>query len=165
MLSVRAKTALAFIDDFETLDVPTMISRRTSDCIHSFLPSSMAKSRGLLPKDNAAFTAHINRLREVMPTFPVTPKEVMEDENKNLVIVHATSQAHFYEELKDDGIPAEEWEYQGEYIFMVTTDESGEKIRKIEEFVDSLGSMRLLGLMKRARENKEKAAKSTFIAP
>lgn len=100
-----------------------------------------------------------------MPTFPVTPKEVMEDENKNLVIVHATSQAHFYEELKDDGIPAEEWEYQGEYIFMVTTDESGEKIRKIEEFVDSLGSMRLLGLMKRARENKEKAAKSTFIAP
>ena len=155
MASVRCKTALALISDFETLDVATMISRRTSDCTHTFLPSSM----GIPPKSNAAFAEHITRLREVMPKFPVTPKEVWEDVQKNTVIVHATSQAHFHEELKDDGIPAEEWQYQGTYMFIITTDESGEKIKKIQEFLDSRGSMRLLGLIKRARENREKAGK------
>jgi hypothetical protein len=46
-------------------------------------------------------------------------------------------------------------------MFIITTDETGEKIKKIQEFLDSRGSMRLLGLIKRARENREKAGKKT----
>ena len=152
MPSARYKTAMAFIGDFETLDVTTMLSRRTKDCMHTFLPSSMA----LPPKDNAAFGEHISRLREVMPKFPVIAKEVMEDERKNVAIVHAVSQAYFYDAVKDDGIPPDDWTYQGEYIFVLTMTEAGDKVEKVVEFVDSKGTERLLGLIKRARANKEK---------
>ncbi len=153
MPSARYKTAMAFIGDFETLDVPTMLSRRTTDCIHTFLPSSIAPP----PKDNTAFGEHIRRLREVMPKFPVTAKEVMEDEEKNVAIIHATSQAHFHDSVKDDGILPDDWKYQGEYIFMLTMTEAGDKVKKVVEFLDSKGTERLLGLVKRARANKEKA--------
>jgi hypothetical protein len=56
-----------------------------------------------------------------MQKSPVTAKEVMKDGAKNVVIVHATSQAHFHEE----------WMYRGEYIFMLTMNESGDKIHKV----------------------------------
>jgi hypothetical protein len=87
-----------------------------------------------------------------MPTFPVTPKEVMEDEQKNMVIIHATSQASFHEELKDDEIPAEEWTYCGEYIFMLSMTEDEDKVKRVVEFVDSKGSERLLGLIKKGKK-------------
>ncbi|MCJ1432762.1 hypothetical protein MMC27_002119 [Xylographa pallens] len=144
---------MAFIGDFETLDVPTMISRRTNDCMHTFLPASIAPP----PKDNTAFSEHINRLREIMPKFPVITKDVMEDEEKNMAIVHAISQAHFYESVKDEGIPPNDWNYQGEYIFMLTMTDAGDKVKKVVEFVDSKGTERLLGLITRARANKEKS--------
>lgn len=153
MSSRRYDTAMAFHGDFATLDVATMLSRRTDNCIHTFLPESIAPPA----KDNVAFGEHISRLRDIMQKFPVTAKEVMEDGAKNMVIVHATSQAHFHEEFKDDGISSEEWVYRGEYIFMLTMNESGDKIKKVVEFVDSKGTERLLGLMKRARSNMQKA--------
>jgi hypothetical protein len=153
MPSARYKTAMDFIGDFETLDVPTMLSRRTKDCIHTFLPSSIAPP----PKDNTAFGEHIRRLREIMPKFPVAAKEVMEDEEKNTAIIHAISQVYSYDSVKDEGIPPDDWKYQGEYIFTLTMTEAGDKVKKVVEFVDSKGSERLLGLIKRARANKEKA--------
>jgi len=153
MSSARYKTAMAFIGDFETLNVPTMLSRRTNDCVHTFLPSSIAPP----PKDNIAFGEHVSRLREIMPKFPVTAKEVMEDEEKNVAIIHAVSQAYFYDSVKDEGISSDDWKYQGEYIFVLTMTEAGDKVKKVVEFVDSKGTERLLGLIKRARANKEKA--------
>jgi len=153
MPSARYKTAMAFIGDFETLDVPTMLSRRTNECVHTFLPSSIA----MPPKDNTAFGEHVSRIREIMPKFPVTAKEVMEDEGKNTVIIHAVSQAYFHDSVKDEGIPSDDWRYQGEYIFMLTMTEAGDKVNKVVEFVDSKGTQTVLGLIKRARANKEKA--------
>ena len=153
MPSRRYDTAMAFIGDFATLDVATMLSRRTDDCTQTFLPASIAPPA----KDNVAFGEHISRLRDVMQKFPVTAKEVMEDEAKNMVIVHATSQAHFHEEFKDDEISSEEWMYRGEYIFMLTMNESGDKVRKVVEFLDSKGTERLFGLVKRARSNMQNA--------
>ena len=92
-----------------------------------------------------------------MLKFPVTAREVMEDELKNMVIVRASSEAHFHDELKDDGIPADDWTYHGEYIFILSMNESGDKINEIVEFLDSKGTERALALVKRARGNKEKA--------
>ncbi|MCJ1419313.1 hypothetical protein MMC32_005667 [Xylographa parallela] len=82
---------MAFIGDFETLDVPTILSRRTDDCNHTFLPESIAPP----PKGNTAFSEHINRLREIMKKFPVIKRDVMDDKEKNTAIIHAISQAHF----------------------------------------------------------------------
>lgn len=92
-----------------------------------------------------------------MPKFPVTATEVWEDEAKNVAIVHATSEAYFHDSLKDEGIPADEWRYQGTYMFVLSMNEARDKVRKVVEFVDSKGTERLLGLVKRARTNKEKA--------
>jgi hypothetical protein len=59
--------------------------------------------------------------------------------------------------VKDDGIEEKEWVYEGEYIFIFSMDESGEKIVRTVEFLDSKGTAEKLGvLMKRANENREK---------
>ena len=94
-----------------------------------------------------------------MPKFPVTAKEVMEDEEKNAAIVHAGSHAYFYDSVKDEEIPPDDWKYQGEYIFILTMTEGGDKVKRVVEFVDSKGTERLLGLIKRARANKEKGGR------
>lgn len=152
MPSTRYQTAVEFIEDFENLSPSTMLARRTPDCTHIFLPSSIAPP----PKDNAAFEAHISRLHDIIKSFPVTAKEIMEDGDQNKVVVWATSQAQFYDEVKDRGLSDEEWAYKGTYIFILTMNESGDKIQKVVEFVDSKGTERLMGLMTRARANKEK---------
>lgn len=152
MPSQRHATAMAFIGDFATLDVPTMLSRRTPDCIHTFSPASL----GMPPKDNTQFGDHVTRLKGVLSSFPVTPTTVFEDEAQNAVIVHATSQAKFHDKVKDDGLTDEQWTFRGEYVFMLTMDESGEKIRSLTEFLDSKGTENVFGLMKRAMENLEK---------
>ena len=100
MPSQRHATAMAFIGDFATLDVPTMLSRRTPDCIHTFSPASL----GMPPKDNTQFGDHVTRLRGVLSSFPVTPTTVFEDEAQNAVIVHATSQTIFHDKVKDDSL-------------------------------------------------------------
>ena len=43
------------------------------------------------------------------------------------------------------------WEYTGEYIFILDVDGEG-RISRVVEFLDSLATTRLFGLMGRARE-------------
>ena len=89
-----------------------------------------------------------------MTGFPVTAKEYTESESCNQVTVWATSKAIFRDDVKDD---EEEWEYEGEYVFMFWMDGSGERIERTVEFLDSLGTReRLMKLMRRAEENRER---------
>ena len=126
MPSARYTTAMAIIGDFENLDVPTMLFRHTNDCIHTFLPLSIARP----PKDNTAFGEHITRLRGIMPKFPVIAEDVMEDAEKNMTIVHVVSHTHFYDSVIDQAILVKDWEYQCEYIFRPTMTEAGDKIEE-----------------------------------
>jgi hypothetical protein len=50
----------------------------------------------------------------------------------------------------------EEWLYVGEYVFFFSMDESGEKIERIVEFLDSKAAVQGRALVARARENLEK---------
>ncbi|KAF2229207.1 hypothetical protein EV356DRAFT_496367 [Viridothelium virens] len=109
------------------------------------------------PLDKRGMLDHIGRTRNVMSGFPVTAKEYIESEASNQVIVWATSQTIFRDDVKDDGISQQEWVYQGEYVFMLTMDETGEKITRTIEFLDSKATDRgLRPLMKRANENRDK---------
>lgn len=155
MPSTRYDTALRFVGAFESLSLSSLLACRTPDCAHIFLPSSLF----VRPLDNTAFEAHISRLHGIIKTFPVTAKEIMEDEQQNRVIVWATSQPIFHDELKDEGLTEEEWTYKGEYMFILSMNESGDKVERVVEFVDSKGSERFLGLIQRARTNKEKRDK------
>ncbi|OCL04240.1 hypothetical protein AOQ84DRAFT_442220 [Glonium stellatum] len=151
MTSTRRNTAVAFFDTFKTLSVQDAISIRTPTCRHIFTPASISPPP---PLDNAQFAAHISRLKEIIASFPVTTKEISEDQEKNQVIIWATAQAEFHTELKDAGISDEEWAYKGEYVFILTMDETGQKIDRVVEFLDSKATERLRELMARARANK-----------
>lgn len=56
----------------------------------------------------------------------------------------------------------EQWGYVGEFIFMLTMDESGEKITKIVEFVDSKATdNKIWPLAQRAIANLQKLQASS----
>lgn len=79
------------------------------------------------------------------------------------VVVWCTGSPQWREELKDYELFSEDqWGYVGEFIFMLTMDEKGEKITKIVEFVDSKGTdHKLWPLAERAMENLQNLQKSS----
>ncbi len=158
MASPRIQTAKIFLEAFADLSESRHLSVRSEDCTHIFAPASLNPPP---PKDNATFAAHLVGLREVMAGFPVTPKEMIDSANENTVTVWATSEAMFHEELKDDGLSAAEWAYRGEYIFILAMDPSGRRIQRIVEFLDSKGTERILGLVARAKENRQRLGSKT----
>lgn len=46
--------------------------------------------------------------------------------------------------MKDDEISQTEWVYKGEYIFLLAMDETGKKIIRIIEFLDSKATVNKL---------------------
>lgn len=75
-----------------------------------------------------------------------------------MVIVWATGRPQFRDELKDyEEFSKEQWNYVGEFVFMLTMDETGEKIVKVNEFIDSKGTdLKLWPLAVRAMTNLQK---------
>jgi uncharacterized radical SAM superfamily Fe-S cluster-containing enzyme len=62
------------------------------------------------------------------------------------------------------GEEVERWRYKGEYMFMLWMDESGEKVVRVVEFLDSKGTADvLMPLMRRARENRAEMLKHESI--
>ena len=112
---------------------------------------------GMSPKSNAEFEAHIKGLREIIKSFPVTPKEVIESESDNSVVVWATSRPYFYPEFMDGD--DKDWDYQGEYIFVLSFEQTGERIERVLEFLDSAATQRMRGLVARAKKRKEEDEK------
>ncbi|KMW68000.1 hypothetical protein BDDG_12507 [Blastomyces dermatitidis ATCC 18188] len=80
---------------------------------------------------------HVAQLHAVMSSFPLTVKEYIESDSSNQVTVWASSRAMFRDEGKDDGVSEAEWAYGGEYVFLLWMDETGEKLIKSVEFLDS----------------------------
>ncbi|KAL4940222.1 hypothetical protein BDV06DRAFT_224276 [Aspergillus oleicola] len=146
-------TAQEFISYFATFDKTILESIIAESYYHEFRPLSLNPPG---PFDRAGFLGHVGGLSGVMTAFPVYADEYIESADGKTVIVRATSKTQFREEVKDEGLKAEEWEYGGEYVFFFEMDESGSKIVKCIEFLDSHASVKLLGLVKRAKENLEK---------
>ncbi|KAF2257163.1 hypothetical protein BU26DRAFT_513866 [Trematosphaeria pertusa] len=153
MSSKRLETAKKYISMFATLDTTLLSSVLADSAAHTFAPASLGMSRE--PLDKSTFVHHISSLREIMTGFPVYAKQYIESESSNSVVVWATSKTQFREDVKDEG-EGVDWDYEGEYVFMFWMDESGEKIVRTVEFLDSLKTEGLRGVMKRARANREK---------
>ena len=153
MVSKRLETATRYINHFATLDIEVLDSVLAEHYSHEFAPASL---HPLGPFDKQGKLQHITRLRSIMTGFPVTAKEYIESESSNRVTVWATSQTKFRDDVKDDGISQQQWVYEGEYIFIFTMDETGEKIVRTIEFLDSKKTTdELYALTKRARENRD----------
>ncbi|KAL5001059.1 hypothetical protein BDV10DRAFT_161295 [Aspergillus recurvatus] len=153
MPSQRLLTAQKFISYFTSLDNAILESLLADSYHHQFAPAALNPPG---PFGKTGFLAHLSGLKDVMDAFPVFGKEYIESENNNQVVVWATSKTQFRDEAKGDGISEEEWEFGGEYVFMFTMDESGEKVVRCVEFLDSLATKRLLELVTRAKGNLEK---------
>lgn len=156
MVSKRLETAKKYIANFATLDTQAMASILAENYIHQFAPASINPPG---PFDKQGLLEQHRGLAKVMTGFPMTAKEYYESESGNQVTVWATSQALFRDELKDydDGISPEDWVYHGEYVFLLSMDETGEKLIRGIEFLDSKQTVdKLLPLMERANKNREK---------
>ncbi|KAL4734525.1 hypothetical protein BDV11DRAFT_54250 [Aspergillus similis] len=153
MPSQRLLTAQKFISYFATLENAILEPLLAESYHHQFAPAALNPPG---PFDRAGFLAHLGGLKDIMSGFPVFAKEYIESQSANQVVVWATSKTQFREEVKDDGVSENEREFGGEYVFMFTMDESGEKVVRCVEFLDSLATKRLLELVARARANLEK---------
>jgi hypothetical protein len=148
--------ATSFLAGFTNLSAQEHIALRAPTCIHLFAPASMDPPP---PKSNEDFANHVNNnLRPLLQRFVVTPNEIHVNEAGRQVTIWATRKPEFKPEAMANG-PKEEWDYTGEYIFILDADKDG-KIVRILEFLDSLATTRLRGLMVRAKENMGLAGKA-----
>jgi hypothetical protein len=152
MPSQRLVTAQKFISYFASFDNAILEPLLADHYHHQFAPATLNPPG---PFDKNGFLAHLDGLRDVMCAFPVFPREYIESQDSNQVVVWATSKTQFWDEVKDDGISEDEWEFGGEYVFMFTMDESGEKVVRCVEFLDSLATKSLFELVARAKRNLE----------
>lgn len=127
------------------------MSLRSPTCLHYYAPTASTGPRP--PLDNTNFEANMSRFKGIVSAFPMTVKEVIEDEAQNQVIVWVTGGAVWTDTAKDPGLSEEEWEYQGEWLFIFSMDESGEKMDRVVEFVDTKATEKLRTLMARALGN------------
>ncbi|KAJ0419264.1 hypothetical protein BJY00DRAFT_314095 [Aspergillus carlsbadensis] len=150
--SKRLLTAQKLISYFASLDQTILEPLLAPNLYHEFRPGSLEVPRGL---DKTSFLGFCNNFGSIMTGFPFTAKEYTESEASNQVVVWATSKAQFREEVKDyEGMEASDWEFEGEYVLILTMDESGERIERYIEFMDSKAAVeKLLGLMGRAQQN------------
>ncbi|KIW13462.1 hypothetical protein PV08_08650 [Exophiala spinifera] len=140
-------TAERYISAFKTLDADLFASLQSpKEYKHTFGPASVNPPP---PQDGARFAQHIRDLQGIMKGFPVRARSTWVNEAQRQVIFHATSETWFRDEYKDSDDA--EWLYHGEYVFVLDMDETGQKITKVFEFLDSKGTEELRGLMKRAR--------------
>lgn len=152
MESKRLQTAKKYIGHFATFDAETLASILAEDHVHQFAPASLHPPG---PFTKQEFIDYSGRLRRIMTGFPVYGNEYIESDVANQVTVWATSRTQFREEVMDidESKGKGEWDFEGEYVFMFWMDESGEKIRRTVEFLDSKGTeYGLRPLMKRANE-------------
>lgn len=99
MPSVRRQTAQAFLDYFNDLDVDGHLPLRTPECRHIMAPASLGHSEHM---SNEQFAAHLTALRPILSAFPVVAKEMTVNDADNQVVVWATGEAIFRDEVKDD---------------------------------------------------------------
>jgi hypothetical protein len=132
--STRCETALAYLASFEHLDTKILAGLRTSICKHIFAPVSYQDP---IPLSNEEFAAQLSKIKGVIVKFAVKVKEVMEDPVQNRVMIWADGEPTWANECMDDGLSEEEWAYRAEYMFVLSMDESEEKIERIVEFLDT----------------------------
>lgn len=146
MASTLVATATAYMQLFKTLDPDTVTSLQSEDYTHVFAPASLNPPPAM---NREAFATHISSLQGVLRSFPVSLKEVWPNPSLNQVVIWAASETHFHDHVKDND-NEEEWRFRGEYMWVLTMDKSGKKIKHVLEFLDSKGVETLQGLFGRA---------------
>ncbi|KAF8158957.1 hypothetical protein K438DRAFT_1860675 [Mycena galopus ATCC 62051] len=139
-------TASAYLQVFSSLDPDVIAPIQSETYLQEWAPASVNPPR---PRNHEEFAAHLRHLGGILSSFPVQAKQTWPNPALRQVLVWADSETVFHPHVKDNE-DEEEWKYKGEYMFVLTMDQSGEKIEHVLEFVDSKGTETLRGLMARA---------------
>jgi hypothetical protein len=150
MSSNCRQTAEKLVECYRTLDTTTMSSLLTDDYMHQQAPASVS-TRNLNKKDHLEFFGSLTAL---LKGVSVTVKEYFVAENDKQVTIWMASDFEWKDEVKDEELSAEDWAYCGEYVMVLKMDETGNKILKALEFVDSkMTADILMPLIQRAMKN------------
>lgn len=153
-------TATCFLKFFDTLDTSFLRRIQADSYTHHFAPASL--NIPILSLDQ--FANHTDQLREVLKAFPVVPKETWVNLELRQVTFWATAVPEFHEYIIGSD-EKEKWYYQGEYIFILSMDDSGQKVERVIEFLDSKLTEQFRELMnvvrKRLAESSSRAGAGT----
>lgn len=140
--SQRRCTAEAVIAAFNIMDIDAIMSYRSPDCLRFFLPSTIEAA----PSDNAKYRAQLEQLKPIFANFRLEAHDTFEDEGANRICMYLRARA--------DTVAGE---YVNEYVWMLDFDESGKKITRVKEFVDTVMKRdffpKLSAAMKEHRQN------------
>jgi hypothetical protein len=89
--------------------------------------------------DNDQYLAHLNRICPLLKTWRTEIKEIFVDDSKLSAIVRAD---HFMT-LKGRDEPS-----KNDFIWLLTLTESGDKVERAIEFMDSAASLKFMGDVK-----------------
>ncbi|KAH7320621.1 hypothetical protein B0I35DRAFT_427483 [Stachybotrys elegans] len=154
MSSKRLETAASFISHFEHLDASILETILADNYFHQLAPGALT---GQGPSDKRGLIEFVTSMKTMMTGSPMVAKQIVDSESSNAVTIWASGQLKFRDELMDE---QGDWDCPGEYMFILFMDETGEKIVKTIEFVDSKAADRTLELFTRAGENLSKASKA-----
>ncbi|KAK5112438.1 hypothetical protein LTR85_011547 [Meristemomyces frigidus] len=121
--SMQRKTADAVVEAFNRMDNEAIISFRSPDCIRYILPSSL----GLKPTNNEQYKSQLDMLRPIFRNFSLAVNDVVEDEKARRICMWLSARAD-----------TAAGEYVNEYMWTLSFDDSGTKITKVNEFVDTV---------------------------
>ena len=152
MSSKLQQTVLSFFDAFRRLSAANCAAMLAPTATYQFGPASV----GLPVMDQSGLAVHVNTLASILSSFTINVKETFENKEQHQVVVWATGQGIFKDEARDSGITEEDWVYNGEFMLVITLDESEEKIERVIDFLDSIAVEKMKALMARAKENLEK---------
>ncbi|KAK4697978.1 hypothetical protein P7C71_g197, partial [Lecanoromycetidae sp. Uapishka_2] len=122
-VSTRRRTAEALVAAFNNMDVDTIISYRSPNCIRRFLPLSM----GLGEQDNATYRTSLLKLRAIFHNFSLKISDLIEDDTANRICLSLKARA--------DTVAGE---YVNEYMWLLDFDKTGTKITLSQEYSDTV---------------------------
>jgi len=140
--SLRRQTALAAVQGFNDWTIEAILAPRAPDCTHHVLPATIGRP----PMTNEQFQGLLVMMIPKFKRFTVTIRDLIEDSESNKVVIWATSAGETV-----SGEP-----YGNEYMLMLHFNETGDKVTRFMEFVDSAYT---LGLLPKSSDKPEAAQK------
>lgn len=144
-ISPQRRTAEAVVAAFNNMDVNSIISHRSTECLRHFIP----KSLGFPPQNNATYGNSLHQLHGVFRNFSCTINDLLEDKQANRICLYLTA--------RGDTMAGE---YVNEYMWLLDFDESGEKITCSKEYSDTILARDFFPKLKAAMDERRKQSVS-----
>lgn len=142
--SEQRKSAEAVVAAFNKMDIDTIMSYRSPDCLRYYLPITM----GYEPQANDSYERSLRNLTGVFKDYSLTIEDIVEDRDARSLCLWLTARANTAAGL-----------YENDYVWLWYFDESGTKILRSKEFSDSIRNRefwpQLSAAMRSRREEQE----------